>query len=111
MAMAWGPRSRNHTPIPRFLGHLVGSRLLVPPSALAPEDSLELAEAAMRLGGVSHLPVARGGELIGMVSLRAVLSGEIAAREDGDAYGERVGRVMSPPGREGKAAFEYPLTT
>ncbi|HJZ87264.1 MAG TPA: CBS domain-containing protein [Polyangia bacterium] len=71
--------------------------MFVAPSALEPDDSLEMAEAAMLLHDVSHLPVTVDDELVGVVSLRAVLSGEILAREDGDRRAERVSCVMSPP--------------
>ena len=46
------------------------------PPAIDPDDPLDVAEAAMRLVDAAHLPVARNRTLIGIVSLRALLTDE-----------------------------------
>ena len=40
---------------------------------ISEDDSLSTAEDIMRLGGVRHLPVVRGGRLVGVVSERDLL--------------------------------------
>ena len=53
------------------------------PRTIAAEASLVEAHALMRAGGFRHLPVMRGGEVVGMISLRDIPSG--AGRAPGAA--------------------------
>jgi CBS domain-containing protein len=54
------------------------------PPAIDPDDPLDVAEAAMRLVDASHLPVARNRTLLGIVSLRALLTDDDRPRRAGD---------------------------
>lgn len=48
-------------------------------------DDIALAESLLRLGGIRHLPVVRGGKLVGILTQRDILrsgsSGKTGARE------------------------------
>jgi CBS domain-containing protein len=44
-----------------------------PAATVAPDDSLHIADGTMSLGGVRHLPVLDGRELVGIVSERDIL--------------------------------------
>ncbi len=50
--------------------------------AMAPEDNLLEADRIMRLARIRHLPIARKGILVGMISHRDVLSASIAKLEE-----------------------------
>src|ERR1051325_11137815 len=54
------------------------------PPAIDPDDPLDVAEAAMRLVDASHLPMARNRTLLGIVSLRALLTDEDRPRRAAD---------------------------
>ena len=41
---------------------------------VAPDDSLHIADGIMSLGGVRHLPVVSGGELVGVISQRDIVA-------------------------------------
>jgi acetoin utilization protein AcuB len=77
----------------------------VPAAAVAPDDSLHVADGTMSLGGVRHLVVLSGGELVGVVSERDILRAPgLLAPVDGLAVDARaalrvlrVGDVMSAP--------------
>jgi acetoin utilization protein AcuB len=78
----------------------------VPVAAVAPNDSLHVADGTMSLGGVRHLVVVSGGELVGVVSERDILRapGLLAPVDGGLAIDARaalkilrVGDVMSSP--------------
>lgn len=45
----------------------------VPATAVAPGDSLHVADGIMTLGAVRHLPVVSGGRLVGVLSHRDIL--------------------------------------
>jgi len=72
--------------------------------SISPDDSLRTASEIMEFGGVRHLPVVRGGELIGVVSerdlLKASLSNIIGVPADERSYfleGVTIAEVMSTP--------------
>jgi acetoin utilization protein AcuB len=47
--------------------------MAAPAAAVAPEDSLHVADGIMSLGGIRHLPVLSGGKVVGILSQRDVL--------------------------------------
>ena len=46
---------------------------------ISADDSLSTAEDIMRLGGVRHMPVVRGGKLVGVISQRDLLRISLSA--------------------------------
>jgi len=72
--------------------------------SISPDDTLRTASEIMEFGDVRHLPVVRGGELIGVVSerdlLKASLSNVIGVPADEQSYfleGVTISEVMSSP--------------
>jgi acetoin utilization protein AcuB len=51
----------------------VRNLMSAPAAAVAPSDSLYVADGIMSMGGVRHLPVVGDGELLGVVSQRDIL--------------------------------------
>jgi len=71
---------------------------------ISADDSLSTAEDIMRLGGVRHMPVVRGGKLVGVVSQRDLLRISMSALNASASQERRaflhalnVGRAMSSP--------------
>jgi CBS domain-containing protein len=71
---------------------------------ISADDSLSTAEDIMRLGGVRHMPVVRGGKLVGVISQRDLLRISLSALNDSASQERRaflhsldVGRAMSTP--------------
>jgi CBS domain-containing membrane protein len=49
---------------------------------LQQDESLDLVEQVMRLGRIRHVPVTRGGELVGLVTHRDLLRASVSALAD-----------------------------
>jgi CBS domain-containing protein len=71
------------------------------PVPIDPDDPVALAEAAMRIGDARHVPVARRGRLLGVLSLRDLLAAEppLVEGDEADDWREQmpVSHVMSRP--------------
>ena len=71
---------------------------------ISADDSLSTVEDIMTLGGVRHMPVVRGGQLVGVVSERDLLRASLSnlssfGNEQRRAFLQvvEIGRVMSSP--------------
>ena len=77
----------------------------VPAATVTPDDSLHVADGTMNLGGVRHLPVQDGPDLVGVISERDILRAPgVLTPVDGLAVDARallrvlrVGDAMSSP--------------
>jgi acetoin utilization protein AcuB len=84
----------------RHLPHTVGALMTDSPATVDPDDRLDCADSMFTLAESRHLPVVRGGKLVGVLSLRDMLAAERPAwRTSIDAQIEhlheiRVGSVM-----------------
>jgi CBS domain-containing protein len=86
----------------------VGELMRTPLLTVRPEDDLRLARQMMLWAGCHHLPVTRGGHLVGMVSDRAVADRHLAAPlEPGNVEEvmQRFPQTAHPGDRVGDAAL------
>ena len=82
------------------VGDIMGEKLVT----ISADDSLSTVEDIMTLGGVRHMPVVRGGQLVGVVSERDLLRASLSNLSSFGADERRaflqaveIGRVMSTP--------------
>jgi CBS domain-containing protein len=84
------------------LPHTVGALMTDSPATVDPDDRLDCADAMFTLAESRHLPVVRGGKLVGVLSLRDLLAAQLPVfGTSADAQMEhlhqiRVGSVMTP---------------
>ena len=72
--------------------------------SISADDTLLIVDEIMELGHVRHIPVVRGGELVGVVSQRDLLRASLSsvmgiAREDADGFLENlsISEAMTSP--------------
>jgi acetoin utilization protein AcuB len=82
------------------VGDIMGEKLVT----ISADDSLSTVEDIMTLGGVRHMPVVRGGQLVVVVSERDLLRASLSNLSSFGADERRaflqaveIGRVMSTP--------------
>jgi acetoin utilization protein AcuB len=82
------------------VGDIMGEKLVT----ISADDSLSTVEDIMTLGGVRHMPVVRGGQLVGVVSQRDLLRASLSNLTSFGSDQRRafllaveIGRVMSAP--------------
>lgn len=76
------------------LCHTVGALMTDSPATVDPDDHLDTADAMFTLAESRHLPVVRGGKLVGVLSLRDLLAAQLpAGRTSVDAQQAHLGTI------------------
>src|SRR5690606_7467544 len=86
----------------------VGELMRSPLLTVRPDDDLRLARQMMLWAGCHHLPVTRAGQLVGMITDRAVADRQVEAPEDPGSVEEvmqRYPQTAHPGERVGDAAL------